>query len=180
MGYFKQKRSRRREGALKDEVRRGHIESTAEVTATKPFKEWRFVRLSVPAWHWSTGDGLGIFRVTGDVQETMKLSEADEKKLASTLRWFNKNLPVPKIYRKEAIFWFKFSAGECRRRVNHLARHLRTFDIEVVVTETNMPGKVIYEDAFQIAAVPPPPPAPPPEPPKEETPPSTRAAHGET
>ncbi|APR83436.1 Hypothetical protein A7982_08785 [Minicystis rosea] len=157
MGYFKPKRSRRREGALKSALRAGRIEGAAEVTPTEPFKEWRFVRLSVPAWYWSSGSSLGVFCVAGDVQDKMRLSDEQNRKLEATLRWFNKRLPVPSIADTRAIFWFKLSAAECRRRVTHLARHLRALGVEVVVTETSTPGHVVYEDAFQIAAIPPPP-----------------------
>jgi hypothetical protein len=155
MGYFKQKRSRRREGVPKAALRLGRVQGAAEVRVTQPFEEWRFVRLSVPAWHWGTGEGQGIFRVAGVVRENMRLSEDQDRQLASTLRWFNKRLPCPRIFDAKAIFWFKFSAAECRRRVSHLARHLRALGVEVVVTETNMPGRVIYEDDLQVAAVPP-------------------------
>jgi hypothetical protein len=126
-----------------------------EVSAARPFEEWRFVRLAVPAWHWSSGGGLGIFRVAGDVQNRMRLGEEHDEKLAATLRWFNKRLPCPSLHEPRAIFWFKFSAAECRRRVTHLARHLRSLGVEVVITETNMPGEVVYEDDFQVAAIPP-------------------------
>src|SRR5262245_6675408 len=154
MGYFKRKRSRSHEGTLKAAARRGRVENAVEVAPKEPFQEWRFVRLSVPAWHWGTGEGQGIFRVAGHVRKNVRLSEEQEKKLAVTLRWFNNRLPVPRISEPKAVFWFKFSAAECRRRVTQLARLLREVGAGIVITETNMPGKVLYEDDFQVAAVP--------------------------
>ena len=154
MGYFERKRSRRREGTLKTAVRLGRVEGAVEVAATQPFEEWRYVRLSVPAWHWGTADGQGIFRVAGYVQDKVRLTEEQNDELAATLRWFNKRLPVARIREPRAIFWFKFSAAECRRRVSRLARQLREFGVGIVITETNLPGKVVYEDEFQVAAIP--------------------------
>jgi hypothetical protein len=154
MGYFERKRSRNREGTLKAAARVGRIDSAVEVAATEPFEEWRFVRLAVPAWHWGTGEGQGIFRVAGHVQDKVRLTEEQGKKLAAMLAWFNKRLPVPRVSNPKAIFWFKFSATECRRRVTQLARLLRELGVGIVITETNQPGKVVYEDAFQVAAIP--------------------------
>lgn len=154
MGYFKRRRSRGREGTLKAAARKGRVEGAVEVAAKEPFKEWRFVRLAVPAWHWGTDEGQGIFRVAGHIQENVRLGEEQEKKLAATLRWFNKRLPVPRVFDPRALFWFKFSAVECRRRVMHLARLLREMGVGIVITETNAPGKVVYADEFQVAAVP--------------------------
>lgn len=154
MGYLKRKRSRGREGTLKEAARAGVVAGAVEVAATEPFEEWRFVRLAVPAWHWGTGEGQGIFRVAGHIQDNVRLGEEQEKRLAATLRWFNKRLPVPRIVEPRALFWFKFSAAECRRRVTQLARLLRELGVGIVITETNAPGKVVYEDEFQVAVIP--------------------------
>jgi hypothetical protein len=126
------------------------------VLASQPhaFEEWRYVRLAVPAWHWDTGRGQGIFSIAGLVQERMRLTEAQQQALASSLRWFNRRLSVPDLGDRRAIFWFKFRAVECRRRVMQLARQLGALGIAIELSETIEPGRIVYEDEWQIAAIP--------------------------
>jgi hypothetical protein len=65
-----------------------------------------------------------------------------------------RRLKSPRLRESKAIFWFKFSATECRRRVDRLARQLSALGIAVESTETTEPGRIVYEDDLQIAAIP--------------------------
>lgn len=130
------------------------IRAVALTGRAEPYREWRYVRLSVPAWHWDTGIGQGIFRIAGLVQERMRLDEAHEREIDRALNWFNRKLPVPDIRDPEAIFWFKHSASECKRRVFRLAEALKSLGIAVEASVTVAPGDVVYRDDFRIAAVP--------------------------
>jgi hypothetical protein len=80
-------------------------------------------------------------------------SEA-EQKLRISLRWFRNNLCKPYLDVPEAISWFKYSAVECRRQVTQLACQLRALGVVVETAETSTPGRIVYEDRLQIAAVP--------------------------
>jgi hypothetical protein len=157
MGYFRKKRDRVVEGQWKLALRAGAPGPLAQMHDGRTFAEWRYVRVAVPAWHWDTGRGQGIFQVAGAVQDTMRLSDEQRRQLDAAMRWFNRRLPVPYVGRRwdtKAIFWLKYDATECRRRIAQLARQLRALGITVEVRQTARPGKIVYEDDFQIAAVP--------------------------
>ena len=157
MGYFEPKRRRRREARLKHSLRTGDPGVVVLTGRAQPYREWRYVRLSVPAWHWDTGVGQGIFTIAGIVQDRMRLNEKQQRELDRALNWFNRKLPVPEISERQAIFWFKHSATESKRRVFRLAKTLKSLGIAVEASVTVEPGEIVYRDEFQIAAIPPPP-----------------------
>jgi hypothetical protein len=156
MGYFEPKRRRRREAQLKHWLRAGDPGVVALTGRAQPYREWRYVRLAVPAWHWDTGVGQGIFTIAGIVQDRMRLNEKQQRELDRALNWFNRKLPVPDISERQAIFWFKHSATESKRRVFRLAKTLKSLGIAVEASVTVEPGEIVYRDEFQIAAIPPP------------------------
>lgn len=79
------------------------------------------------------------------------------RRLDREFAWFNENLPVPKLPRRDRrpIFWFRPGAGEPLRRMRMLATWLRAEGLAVHNVQTTHPGEVVYEDAFQVAALPP-------------------------
>ena len=154
MGYFPPKRRRQREAQLKQALRAGDPGVVALTAIAEPYREWRYVRLSVPAWHWDTGIGQGIFRIAGLVQERMRLDDKQQREIDRALNWFNRKLPSPELDEPKAIFWFKHSARECKRRVFRLAKTLESLGIAVQASITIEPGDIVYRDEFQIAAVP--------------------------
>ncbi|HEX4461357.1 MAG TPA: hypothetical protein VIA18_25425 [Polyangia bacterium] len=157
MGYFPPKRRRQREARLKHALRAGDPGAVVLTGRAEPYREWRYVRLAVPAWHWDTGVGQGIFTIAGIVQARMRLDDKQQLELERALNWFNRKLPVPDIDERDAIFWFKHSANECKRRVFRLAKTLKSLGIAVEASVTVEPGTIVYRDEFQIAAIPAPP-----------------------
>ena len=76
--------------------------------------------------------------------------------------WFKKNLSVPHVqssssnhYAKpKAISWFKDSAKDHIEKMRQYAQILESHDYPIKQLLTDRPGKVLYEDEFQIAAIP--------------------------
>lgn len=96
-----------------------------------------------------------MFATAYELLESKSLNEADEKHLRELLNWFSRNLPIPKRFDTDgAIFWFKSDAKDCTRKVWQLALALRHQSFQVEMHRTRRPGYVIYEDEFQVGAIP--------------------------
>ena len=107
---------------------------------------------------------LGIFHAAGKLRSRGSLSQEEETLLQEIRDWFNVNLEKPKrltsakspYYRKRqnGISWFKDSAGEHIRKMHEMIVLLKHHDVPVRMIKTTRPGYVVYEDEFQIVAVP--------------------------
>lgn len=105
-------------------------------------------------------DGEHHRHLTGLITEARLLRDSDRLEphesswLEETYAWFNANLPCPPFssrdWPKDAVSWFKDDAGEPIRRMWELAQLLREHNISVRMLRSASPGKVLYEDAYQI------------------------------
>jgi hypothetical protein len=76
--------------------------------------------------------------------------------------WLNKHLKRPDRFAwssrpnapRRAISWLKMSANEHVARMRELAILLKHKDVDVEEIRTNKPGYVVYEDEFQVTAIP--------------------------
>ncbi len=77
-------------------------------------------------------------------------------------QWFKKNLDVPYVqssnsnyYSKPlAISWFKDTAVVHVQKMREYIHILESHDVRVKQLTTDKPGKIVYEDEYQVAAVP--------------------------
>jgi hypothetical protein len=60
MGYFRLKPRRQAERAHKESLRLGQDPGVTMMTPGPTYKEWRNVRVAVPAWPWDAGQGQGV------------------------------------------------------------------------------------------------------------------------
>jgi hypothetical protein len=107
---------------------------------------------------------LGVFHAAGKLRDGGSLSQAEETLLQEIRDWFNINLakPIrftsakPPYYRKRqnGISWFKDSAREHIGKMHEMVALLKHHDVPVRMIKTTRPGYVVYEDEFQIVAVP--------------------------
>lgn len=74
--------------------------------------------------------------------------------LLDELDWFNHHLPAPRSVDPRAVFWFRPNAGEPLTRLWVVVRLLEDNGVPVQVYRTRRPGNVVYEDRYQVAAVP--------------------------
>jgi hypothetical protein len=64
-------------------------------------------------------------------------------------------LPLSKIWpHPEAVSWFKSRAKEHVEKVRELAALLEHHGIPTRMIQTDLPGYIVYEDDYQVAAVP--------------------------
>jgi hypothetical protein len=120
-----------------------------------------YVRFSVTEKDDISGIGMGLFTAMGLLRDKDVLLEHEIELYDSTLKWFARNLAVPKALaggnyhnRPGAVSWFKDSAAEHIDHMRRIAQILESHDIAVTQSSTTRPGKVEYEDQYQIAAIP--------------------------
>lgn len=70
------------------------------------------------------------------------------------MRWFNDELPVPRLGKQNAICWFRASQQEMIDRAFDLIAALRAAGHQVQQLQTDRPGRCLYEDPYQVAAIP--------------------------
>ncbi len=123
-----------------------------------------FLRFVTTEMHRDSHQELGIFQAAYRLRKKGSLSEAEDLLLKEISDWFNINLDKPKRFtsakppynrkRQNGISWFKDSAGEHISKMREMVALLKHHFIPVQMIKTARPGYVIYEDAFQIVAVP--------------------------
>lgn len=97
----------------------------------------------------------GVFAAAYAILDSVELGDADRDELRANLRWFASHLPIPPDFDSDrAIFWFKSDAGEVTRRIWELVHALRRNQFHVDLIRTRRPGYIVYEDRFQVGAIP--------------------------
>jgi hypothetical protein len=122
-----------------------------------------FVRFVVPVEGAHTRRATGMFQVC-TLYPVRALGPRVDRRVRESFDWFDEFLPVPPVVktRREALSWFRrepagaheAAAREPLRRAFLLATYLRASGIGVETVQTNVPGDVLYEDRWQIVAVP--------------------------
>ena len=98
---------------------------------------------------------MGIFGMIHKLKEAGRLS-VDQKRLhADIVEWFEANLPNPDFYNesnpKGYVTWFKESAEEMLERMDELRSLVQDVGGCCKRIESDDPGKIVYEDDYQIA-----------------------------
>lgn len=106
------------------------------------------------------GDEEDHRQLTGLVSEARllrdrdELSSVEEEQLEAIYKWLNANLPCPPFstsgWSKNAVAWFKDSATDSIQQMRTLAALLTQHDCPVRMLRSRNPGKVLYEDRFQV------------------------------
>jgi hypothetical protein len=166
VGYLKRRRSRLRErrsisAAFPSECDFDALEwaFAREWTAgvlesdSLPFVRFAVRRRGVPK-----GEYDGVFRAAYAVaRRPLKTDDFDARVLAEEvlelLQWFEENLTSHDPRAKRAVFWFRSEAVACIDRVWRLTRLLERAGFTIFIQETDAPGKVVYQDDNQIAAL---------------------------
>jgi hypothetical protein len=115
-----------------------------------------FVRLVIDQRDQSSARRQGVFVPAYVLLRGDTLLEEEHYRLDAILHWFEKHLPLPDRSKLEptAIFWFKSNADRLFQRIWDLVAILKEHDHHVELIKTRQPGRVCYEDAFQVAATP--------------------------
>jgi hypothetical protein len=96
----------------------------------------------------------GLFITAHELLDSGDLSQDERTQLREILIWFNINLPSPKGVARRAIFWFKSEAEDCISRIWELAYLLEYHGYLVEMQKYRKLGYIVYEDKFQVAAIP--------------------------
>ena len=102
----------------------------------------------------------GVFGLAYRLRDDEALGEGRTEWLAEILEWFNRHLPVPPFggvrarrrWSDRVVCWFRGERNEPLRRMWPLVELLRDDGTPVRVVTTSRPGRILYEDSFQIVA----------------------------
>ncbi len=97
---------------------------------------------------------VGLFRSSESIEKDEDLPAATRSELRAVFRWFNANLPVPRRLPKSAICWFRADANDSIERLRALVEVYRLAGHPVWMQASRNPGRVVYRDEYQVAAVP--------------------------
>jgi hypothetical protein len=97
---------------------------------------------------------VGLFAAGDVLDEPDALPDAARSALRDTLRWFNRNLAVPRRLPRDAVCWFRADATPCLARLRDLIELYRLAGRPVVMRASFAPGRTVYRDGQQVAAVP--------------------------
>ena|ERR1035441_3575372 len=82
------------------------------------------------------------------------LNEHEVHLLEEIYAWFNSNIPVPPFsstnWPDDAVSWFRDNAAEPIRRMWEIAALLKDHGVPVRMLRSANPGRVLYEDSYQI------------------------------
>jgi hypothetical protein len=96
----------------------------------------------------------GVFVAAGELRDSSALPRPLEEHLRSVIRWFNENLDAPDDVDPRSIFWFRASSQQMIHRVWDLVNTLRANGCFVEEVTCHRPGKILFEDDDQVAAIP--------------------------
>ncbi len=98
---------------------------------------------------------LGVFHACWRLTCMQRIESYALPELDEALAWFNKNLRVPALdgEHHRALFWFRSDAREYIQRIWDIVAVLREADALVEVRRTDEPGKIVYADKHQVAAI---------------------------
>jgi len=90
------------------------------------------------------------------------VQDEDVSKLKSLTAWFSQNLDKPTKFSNASnknpasisLSWFKDSAKEHIQKIHELIEILERYDFIVERFASKNPGYVVYEDEYQVSAIP--------------------------
>jgi hypothetical protein len=121
-----------------------------------------FIRFAIEELDEKSTKGKGLFTAMGDLIDRDELFAWEVQLEKEISNWFRKNLRVPLVQSSDsnhyakprAISWFKDSAQVHIEKMRQYAHILEAHGYSVKQIVTERPGKILYEDQYQIAAEP--------------------------
>lgn len=99
---------------------------------------------------------VGLFAAGYALLECGELFPHDRKRLEELLAWFSSKLGVPPSNKisPQAIFWYD-DVGPFSGRMWELAYILNDHNYTTELITANFIGRAVYQDEYQVAAIPP-------------------------
>jgi hypothetical protein len=158
MGYFLRKIRRGECRSMKHSLLCAPVDDAfplvSEPARGRVLKGQLYLRLAVPEIHPDSAQPAGIFAAAYWLRDSCRCRLDDKAHLRRWLGWFQQNLKIPRDIPPEAIFWFRDDGGRAVRRLWGIVRMLRAHGSPVRLISTREPGRIIYSDDLQIAAIP--------------------------
>ncbi|MBN1696005.1 MAG: hypothetical protein JW881_00705 [Spirochaetales bacterium] len=99
----------------------------------------------------------GVFSSARILKDKGKLYPYEEAFVEELFEWFNRKLPCPPFsstnWPDNAVSWFKDTALEYISKLREIIALIEEKGVSVRTIKTSDPGKIVYEDDFQIVAV---------------------------
>ena len=110
--------------------------------------------------HWLTG----IVTIAEELHQQGELHDYEATIVSETFAWLNSHLPCPPFQKnlrtgrwsEDAVSWFRDDAAEALKRMWDIVAILREHGVPVRLVQTAKPGKIVYEDPYQVVAETPP------------------------
>jgi hypothetical protein len=107
-----------------------------------------------------TQEPYGIFVVVFHLYRDGKLSEIESREYLITKEWFEEKLPNPPYYDDNntirAVTWFKENESTIKmiEKLEPLINIAKKYEVVIIRSYSDQaPGKIIYEDGFQIGVI---------------------------
>jgi len=121
-----------------------------------------YIRFVVNERHPPFGHRSGFFSTAYELRDHGSISSEELNELKNALAWFSANMERPSRFTRSknpratetAISWFKSSARTHIDQARKVLRILNRNGHTVEMIKTSRPGYVVFEDDFQIVAVP--------------------------
>lgn len=119
--------------------------------------KYKYVRIQGRETAYRTGKPVGIFAAVHRLEQAGVLTD-EEKAVYHEIDgvWFQENLPNPPFYDDDKpgkpITWFKMATtGFMVEKLQPLMEMLEKYAKPYDIVYTNFPGRVVYEDEWQVA-----------------------------
>jgi hypothetical protein len=121
-----------------------------------------YVRYIVPKRDEESHQLAGIFQAAYELRDQAVLDASAQSTLDSLLKWFRSHLPIPDRFSRSrrprahpnAICWMKEGSVQHFNKMRAIASLLDLHGVSTRILRTDRPGYVVYEDEYQIVAVP--------------------------
>jgi hypothetical protein len=122
----------------------------------------KFVRFVTHEPDEVTGISIGFFEAAYQLRDDGHANAHDANELKVLIDWFRENLDPPDRFSRsknrhahgKALSWFRPAAVECIDKARSLLIILERYGIASEMLTTARPGMIVYEDEWQIAAIP--------------------------
>ena len=120
-------------------------------------KKFKYMRIQGREIAYRTQKPVGVFVLNWRRIRDGIYSKEDAELYDRTHKWFLENLPEPPFYGNNnenpdgAVTWFKTETADVMlEHIEPLLSLLEKYGIPYDVVYTDTPGKIIYEDDFQV------------------------------
>lgn len=97
---------------------------------------------------------MGVFQAAIALRDAWDTEPCLSDELRCALKWFDQELPAPDDVDCRAVFWYRSDADGFIRATWRMAALIQAGGSVVYPITCKYPGKIVYMDDFQVAAVP--------------------------